>query len=125
MQHVINVSLENGKVTARPIVECGPGDTVEWDLGSSQEAEELRVRFEKVQELPNLQPVQSEVLHPFTDAPVFEVGRITGTIRSDVVPGRRFSYRFFLTDEALSWTEPISETQDFGGLDIPPPPPRG
>ena len=122
----ISVTVENGKVTAEPNrLPCGPGDTVEWDLGSSAEAGELRIEFEKVLALPDGELLDNEVISPFTGDPVSAPGRITGTVRTDVVPGRCFVYRFFRGDDPLSWENPMSPTQDFGGLDIPPPPPRG
>lgn len=135
MDHVIVVSLKSSdspagapevKVFADPsTLPCGPGDTVTWDLGSSEEARELRIEFDQVQALPGGEPLGSEAIHPFIAAPVSEAGRITGTVRSDVAPGRFFGYRFFRGDARLSWVNPASATQDFGGLEIPPPPPRG
>ena len=81
----ISVTVENGKVTAEPNrLPCGPGDTVEWDLGSSAEAGELRIEFEKVLALPDGELLDNEVISPFTGDPVSAPGRITGTVRTDV-----------------------------------------
>jgi hypothetical protein len=126
MKKTITVSFVEGKVRATPNIQaCAPGDLVEWDFGEIAEGGELQIEFHEVQELPSTKRLSSEPINPFTAALVSVPGRIEGEVRTDVLAGRRFMYRFFLDGSPLSWENPIDALHDFGGLDIPPPPPRG
>lgn len=98
-------------------------ETVTWVFPPG--SDDLRVVFKKV-ELPN----NSGVLliyeqGPFS-RPLSMIGnQISGTIAPEAPNGR---YLYDIHDgnnQSLKWSPQLSKTQNFGGLDIPKPPPGG
>ena len=101
-------------------------ETVTWvftDPGS----DDLRVVFKKV-ELPNSSGVLSSSLLIYEQGPFSRPlsmigGQISGTIAQEAPNGR---YLYDIHDgnnQPLKWEIPLSIDQNFGGLDIPKPPP--
>lgn len=98
-------------------------DTVTW-VFTGPGSDNLRVVFKKV-ELPN----SSGVLLIYEQGPFSRPlsiigGQISGTIAQEAPNGR---YLYDIHDgnnKSLNWLNPISPDQNFGGLDIPKPPPR-
>jgi hypothetical protein len=96
-------------------------DTVTWIFPPG--SDDLRVVFKKV-ELSN----SSGVLLIYEQGPFSRPlsmigGRISGTIAPDAPNGR---YLYDIHDgnnQPLTWLPPLSKTQNFGGLDVPKPPP--
>ena len=99
-------------------------ETVTWIFPPG--SDDLRVVFKKV-ELPNSSGVLSSLLiyeqGPFS-RPLSMIGnQISGTIAQEAPDGR---YLYDIHDgnnQPLTWLPPLSPTQNFGGLDIPKPPP--
>jgi len=129
MRHVIEVTLsEAKKVSAipNPLEEVQPGDTVVWSFVPSEVGNGLQIGFLGVQVLAGGEELQeSEPNQPFAFPLAQEAGKLVGVVRADVVRGRRFKYGFFGGDGQIAWAEKMEDIHDFGGLDIPPPPPRG
>jgi hypothetical protein len=117
----INVKLTPAGVVAQE----NPGaarlnDTVTWVFDSGPD--DLHVVFKKV-ELSNGELLIAEQ-GPFS-TPLSRSGKeISGTIAPDAPGGR---YLYDIRDgknQRLTWANPLSPGQNFGGLDIPKPPPR-
>jgi hypothetical protein len=101
-------------------------ETVTWVFKFIDTASDnLRVVFKKV-ELPN----NSGTLLIYEQGPFSRPlsmigGQISGTIAQEAPNGR---YLYDIHDgnnQSLKWLPPLSTTQNFGGLDIPKPPPGG
>jgi hypothetical protein len=131
MDHMIKVSLikvegvegVNGdkqplhRVRAEPNpLILNPGDTVAWSFDETVGGRNLRVQFEQIQILPGPNGPFESLFH--------EANRIVG---ADQTAARveRFIYNFFENGVKVPWDNPIEGKQNFGGLDIPKPRPRG
>jgi hypothetical protein len=129
MDHMIKVSLiprvevVNGveqatdRVRAEPnLLTLQPEDTVTWIFDETVGERNLQVQFEQIQVLPGPNGPFPWLLH--------EAGRILGKERT-AARIERFIYHFVEDGAQVPWDNPIGEKQNFGGLDIPKPPPRG
>jgi len=102
-------------------------ETVTWVFPPG--SDDLRVVFKKV-ELPNSSGVLSSSLliyeqGPFSRPLLMIGGQISGTIAQEAPNGR---YLYDIHDgnnQSLKWLPQLSETQNFGGLDVPKSPPGG
>jgi len=109
--------------TPRPAYQT---ETVTWVFGPG--SDNLRVVFKKA-ELSNSSGVGSNLLineqGPFSRPLSMIGGQISGTIAQETPNGR---YLYDIHDgnnRLLPWVNPVSPEQNFGGLDIPKPPPGG
>ncbi len=140
MEHLITVKLVvnaegKEKVVAEPNPLPGvePGDIVVWMLAPSTDGRALRVEFEEVWTLgPDGKEVDPKArIKPLEPAarpclgPNSESGRIIGVVKADVARGKRFVYKVMDDGGQLAWGNPMLGTENFGGMDVPAPPPRG
>ena len=99
-------------------------ETVTWVftfIGTA--SDNLRVVFKTV-ELPNNSGAQ--LIHeqgPFSRPLSMIGGQISGTIAQEMPDGRYLYDIHDGTNQRVKWVTPLSPTQNFGGLDIPKPPP--
>lgn len=89
-----------------------PGEELIWRFDPTVGDRKLRVKLEGSD--------------PFTGPLSHEAGQIVGTIRQDVARDKRFTYKFVEgeNDEQVTWGNRLENEENFGGLDVPPPPPR-
>jgi hypothetical protein len=96
-------------------------DTVTWVFEPG--SEDLRVVFKKVELANDSGALLIYEQGPFSRA-LSRIGvELSGTIAKDAPDGR---YLYDIHDgnnQPLKWRNPISKDQNFGGLDIPKPPP--
>ena len=120
MDIVIKVTVEAGGVSAEKNPEAADQtDTITWVFNSGRD--DLQVVFKKVE----FRNGSSLLLHeqgPFS-RPLSRKGRkISGTIAA-AAPGGRYLYDIRDgNNQQLTWLNPLSEDQNFGGLDVPKPP---
>jgi hypothetical protein len=123
----INVTVTAAGVSADKNPQAAKQtETVTWVFGTG--SDDLRVVFKKV-ELPNSSGVLSSSLLIYEQGPFSRPlsmigGQISGTIAPDAPDGR---YLYDIHDgnnKSLNWLTRLSPDQNFGGLDIPKPPPR-
>jgi hypothetical protein len=117
---VVRVSAKKNPQSAKQT------ETVTWVftfIGTA--SDNLRVVFKKV-ELPNSSGVLlNNEQGPFSGPLSMSGNQISGTIAPDAPDGR---YLYDIRDgknQRLTWVNPLGPDQNFGGLDIPKPPPRG
>jgi hypothetical protein len=103
---------------------ANPGDTVTWFFGESTAStvgKNLHVVFREVELADG--SGKTEPCGP--NGPFSELSRnpeqIVGTISPTAQKGR-YLYDVFLK---LDWINPLPPDGNFGGVDVPPPPPRG
>lgn len=135
MQHIINVSLRPADSSGdaadvrvfadpNPLPEVQPGDTVVWLLDPSTDGRELRVEFDKVR-APAVGGSTSETpTAPTGPCPALErrtaiVGQVLGDRHG------LFIYKFLEGDAQVAWGNKMHGTENFGGLEVPQPAPRG
>ena len=97
-------------------------DTVTWVF--DPDSDDLRVVFKRVELSNNSGVLLIYEQGPFSRPLSMIGGKIRGTIAQDAPNGR---YLYDIHDgnnKSLTWVNPISKKQNFGGLDIPKPPPR-
>lgn len=126
--HTIRVTVNRRSFGVRaesnPLSGVQPGETVAWVFDAAEK--DLRVVFKRFEPADG-----SEILEPVDPRGPFESltaseGRISGTI-SKALSERdrgRFIYDVFAGETKLGWSNPLPDGGNFGGLDIPPPPPR-
>lgn len=130
MDHSIHVILVNGTVQAKPnpLPKVRPGDTVAWDLGDETVRDrDLHVEF---QEVRTKLADGNEATGPCgKDGPFSSVSKENGRIFGTVAQGRLglFIYKFFEDGTQVEWEKEnrMHGEENFGGVDVPPPPPRG
>ncbi|MEO6195009.1 MAG: hypothetical protein ABIS20_18490 [Thermoanaerobaculia bacterium] len=122
----INVTVNaNGVSAVENPQSARQTETVTWVftfIGPG--SDDLRVVFKKV-ELPNSSGLLIYEQGPFSRPLSMIRGQIIGTIAQEAPNGR---YLYDIHDgnnQSLPWLTPLSRTQNFGGLDIPKPPPVG
>jgi hypothetical protein len=119
----IHVKLTNKGVVAVKNPEAADQTaTVAWVFDSGPD--DLHVVFKKV-ELPNGSSLLLHEQGPFSRPLSMSGNQISGTIAPDAPDGR---YLYDIRDgknQRLTWANPLGPDQNFGGLDIPKPPPRG
>ena len=97
-------------------------ETVTW-VFTGPASDDLRVVFKKV-ELPNSSGVLLIYEQGPFSRPLSMIGnQISGTIAPDAPNGR---YLYDIHDgnnKSLKWSPPLNKNQNFGGLDVPKPPP--
>lgn len=127
MQHTVKLKVKAGKVSAEPnpLPNVRPGDTVRFEVGPTliAKAGHLEVEFHEVRS-----PCGPE--GPFA-APAAGSGAFSG----QVGPQRNglFIYRVFAVQEGpqgvqrkpLDWVNGLDPGGNFGGIDVPKPPPKG
>jgi hypothetical protein len=132
MKRFIDVTLggANGAQVVTALenpLRAAPGDVVTWRLDAMSANRQIRIQFVEVRRLsgPDVDQVSSPD-GPFASL-VQDGAEIVGTLPQDVDLDRRFIYKFVMgeNNEQVTWGNPIDGTENFGGLDIPQPPPRG
>ncbi len=86
-------------------------------------SDELRVVFKKVELSNNSGVLLINEQGPFSGPLSMIGGQISGTIAQDA-PWGRYLYDIHDGTNKLNWVTKLSPDQNFGGLDIPKPPPR-
>jgi hypothetical protein len=132
MKRFIDVTLgeANGAEVVTALenpLKAAPGDVVTWRLDAKSTNRQIRIQFVEVRLLSD------EKLRgaagpdgPFVSL-VQDGAEIVGILPQEVALDRRFIYKFVVGEngEQVTWGNPIEGTENFGGLDIPQPPPRG
>lgn len=109
-----------------PLEEVDPGDRVTWVLGADAAGLQLKVIFREVQRLPD--DGSRETIPPA--AGPFARLEAGGNRISGIVTGRRgrFIYDILDGDTKLDWSNRLQDGSpdgaNFGGVDVPPKPPR-
>ena len=132
MEHFIKVTLgeANGAEVVTAVenpLKAAPGDIVTWRLDAKSANRQVRVQFVEVRLLSDQRLRGADGPDgPFASL-VQEGAEIVGTLPQDLALDRRFIYKFVVGEngEQVKWGNPIEGTENFGGLDIPQPPPRG
>lgn len=97
-------------------------ETVTW-VFTGPGSDNLRVVFKKVEFPDNAGALLIYEQGPFSSPLSMIGGQISGTIAQEAPNGR---YLYDIHDgnnQPLTWLPPLSKTQNFGGLDVPKPPP--
>jgi len=97
-------------------------DTVTWDFNSGPD--DLLVVFKKVELPDNSGALLINEKGPFSRPLSRSGNKISGTIAQQAPRGL---YLYDIRDgnnQRLQWVNSISKTKNFGGLDVPKPPPR-
>ena len=127
-EHTITVMVtEAGGVAAeKNPLGANPGDTVIWlwdAATASTIGKDLQVMFREVELADGSGTQPCGPSGPFSDVSR-SAERIIGTIAFGSQKGR-YLYDIFKDSKKLNWINPLPPNQNFGGLDVPPPPPRG
>ena len=124
VEEVYGVKQVTKSVRAEPnplaLPHSQPGDTVTWLLDESAAGKNLRVVFRQV--LPLDGSAAQATNGPFSQLST-DAGRIVGTLEGNIRQGR-YLYGFFAGDTKVPWANRLEGEDNFGGLDIPKPPPR-
>ena len=116
----VTVTAEGVRAEANPQA-ARQTDTVTWVFEPG--SEDLRVVFKKVELADNADALLTYEQGPFSRTLSMIGGKLSGTIAQDAPNGR---YLYDIHDgnnQRLNWLNPLSTDQNFGGLDVPKPPP--
>jgi len=115
------VTADGVEVSGKNPQAATQDDSVKWVFISGPD--DLHVVFKKV-ELPNSSGVLLIYEQGPFSRPLSMIGnQISGTIAPDAPNGR---YLYDIHDgnnKSLKWSPPLNKNQNFGGLDVPKPPP--
>lgn len=98
------------------------GDTVSWVFTPEAKDRNLRVAFQEVQALGGAKLRDCDAKGPLASL-TLDGDRVAAA--PGAPPGERFIYKFMAGDDQFPWGNRLDGDQNFGGLDIPQPPPRG
>jgi hypothetical protein len=118
----VRVSGEGIRAMENP-TGAHPGDTVTWLFQGDTVGKDVRVVFREVEPADGSPTAECGPNGPFSEL-ARSADRIVGRIPSPVQTKGRFLYDVFEGDKKLEWINRLPPDQNFGGLDIPPPPPR-
>jgi len=105
---------------------ANPGDTVVWsweDEATNDMGKDLQVMFREVEPADGSGTELCGPSGPFSEMSR-SAAQIGGTISSSARKGS-YHYDIFKDSTKLEWLNPLRPGQNFGGLDVPPLPPRG
>jgi hypothetical protein len=105
---------------------ASPGDTVAWSWDADTAAragKDLQVMFREVELADGSGTALCGPSGPFAVLSR-TADRIVGTISADAPKGL-YLYDIFRDSRKLGWMNPLPPGRNFGGLDVPPLPPRG
>ena len=120
---IIDVLVTKQGVAARANRESEDhGHDVTWLFTPSLDT--FQVVFRGFQAIPTGPLQDTSAQGPFSQPLTTRGGRVTGTVHPNTQNGL-YIYDIHDGTTVLNWLTPISDTQNFGGLDVPkgPPPP--
>lgn len=118
-QHTITLTVSGNRVTAvpNPLSGVQPTDTVVFDIQGAPQGTVIDLEFREVRR-------SSALIGPFVSISPTSPTQITGTAGA----GQRFIYKVFAVNQQgqrteLTWNSPLEPLGNFGGIDVPQPPP--
>lgn len=125
-EHTITVDVTDTTVLAEDNpLGANPGDTVVWQWDAATAAsmgKNLQVVFREI-ELADGTIEPCGPSGPFSELSR-SAERVVGIVSFRSHKGR-YLYDVFHDSKKLNWLNPLPPGKNFGGLDVPPPPPRG
>jgi hypothetical protein len=126
MATTVNILVTAQGVAAREnFKDVNRLDGVTWVLAPSSES--FQVVFTEFQPLDGPRqtniPVQGPFSQPLLTNGNLNGGEVTGSVRADAEDGIYF-YEIHNNTGKLPWLNPVSEDEEFGGVEVHGPPPR-
>lgn len=114
-----------GVIAEKNPTGANPGETVIWSFKPTvgEAGKDLQVMFREVELADGSGTELCGPSGPFSDLSRM-AERIVGTISSTARKGL-YLYDIFLDSKKLEWENLLPPGRNFGGLEVPPPPPRG